>query len=190
MVLNIPNALTGFRILAIPLVVVAFYLPFEWGRPLAGWLFALAGISDLLDGYMARKLGQITPFGAFLDPVADKLIVAVALVILLESDPRLVIAATAAIIIGREITISALREWMAELGARAHVAVSFFGKWKTTLQVIGISMMLYQDDLFSIPMYALGQLFIIIAAGLTLWSMFDYLQAAWPLLRDGTPKGG
>jgi CDP-diacylglycerol--glycerol-3-phosphate 3-phosphatidyltransferase/cardiolipin synthase len=188
MVLNVPNALTGFRILAIPLVAAAFYLPYEWGRPLAGCLFALAGISDLLDGYLARKLGQITQFGAFLDPVADKLIVAVALVILVQSDPRLVVAATAAIIIGREITVSALREWMAELGARAHVAVSFFGKWKTTLQVIGISLMLYQDDLLGIPIYALGQVFIVVAAALTLWSMFDYLQAAWPLLRGGSAK--
>ena len=188
MVFNVPNALTGFRILAIPLVAVVFYLPFEWARPVSGLLFALAGISDLLDGYLARKLGQITPFGAFLDPVADKLIVATALVILVQSDPRLVVATTAAIIIGREITISALREWMAELGARAHVAVSFFGKWKTTLQVIGISMMLYQDDLLGIPIYALGQVFIIVAAGLTLWSMFDYLQAAWPLLRSGRAK--
>ena len=183
MVLNVPNVLTGFRILAIPLVVVVFYLPFEWARPVSGWLFALAGISDLLDGYLARRLGQTTRFGAFLDPVADKLLVAAALVLLVQADPRLVVAAIAAIIIGREITISALREWMAELGARAHVAVSFFGKWKTTLQVIGISMMLYRDDLLGIPIYALGQVFLLVAAGLTLWSMFDYLKAAWPLLR-------
>ncbi len=145
---NLPNALTWFRIIAIPLVVIVFYLPVTWARPAAGLLFGLAGITDWLDGYLARRLGQTSSFGAFLDPVADKLIVATALVLLVQAraadvadykhfdlglgrDPTVVLALVAAVIIGREITVSALREWMSQIGARAHVAVNFFGKWKT-----------------------------------------------------------
>ncbi len=186
MVLNLPNSLTLFRIVAIPLVAFFFYLPVEWARPAAAVLFALAGVTDWLDGYLARRLGQTSPFGAFLDPVADKLMVTTALVILVQSDPELVLTVMAAIIIGREITVSALREWMSELGARAHVAVSFFGKWKTTMQMIGIGLMLYEHRLFSLPTYEIGVALLIAAAGITLWSMFDYLRAAWPLLMGHT----
>ena len=186
MILNLPNSLTLFRIVAIPLVAIFFYLPVEWARPAAGLLFALAGVTDWLDGYLARRLGQTSPFGAFLDPVADKLMVTTALVILVQSDPEVVLTVMAAIIIGREITVSALREWMSELGARAHVAVSFFGKWKTTMQMVGIGCMLYEHRLFDLPTYEIGVALLVAAAGITLWSMFDYLRAAWPLLMGRT----
>jgi CDP-diacylglycerol--glycerol-3-phosphate 3-phosphatidyltransferase len=171
------------RIVAIPLVVMLYYLPFQWSDPAAGLLFAAAGITDSLDGYYARKLGQTSRLGAFLDPVADKLIVAVALVLLVSKDPRIVVVITAAIIIGREIAISALREWMAEIGQRTKVAVSPLGKLKTILQIVGLSMMLYRWDLFGLPMYNLGLLLTAIAAVLTLISMVDYLRAAWPDLK-------
>ncbi|HVY64879.1 MAG TPA: CDP-diacylglycerol--glycerol-3-phosphate 3-phosphatidyltransferase [Gammaproteobacteria bacterium] len=180
---NLPNALTWFRIVAIPLVVIVFYWPAPWARPAAGLLFALAGITDYLDGYLARRLGLTSNFGAFLDPVADKLIVATALVLLVEADPRPVIAIAAAIVIGREITVSALREWMSQIGARAHVAVSWFGKWKTALQIFGISLMLYRDPAFGQPVYAIGEWLLYAAVALTLWSMIDYLRAAGPAMR-------
>src|SRR6476660_4176824 len=144
MVWNLPNTLTWLRIFAIPLVIVLFYLPFQWADPAAGLLFALAGVTDSLDGYFARRMGQTSRLGAFLDPVADKLIVAVALVLLVSKDTRALIVLTAAVIIGREITISALREWMAEIGARRKVAVSQLGKYKTILQITGLSMMLFR----------------------------------------------
>ena len=187
---NLPNALTWFRVVAIPLVVLVFYGPElfgwqeSWARPAAGLLFALAGITDYFDGYLARRLGLTSSFGAFLDPVADKLIVSTALVLLVQADPQIVLALVAAIIIGREITVSALREWMSQIGARAHVAVSIFGKWKTTLQIIGISFMLYREPLFTLPAYRIGEWLVYAAGALTLWSMIDYLRAAWPAMRD------
>jgi CDP-diacylglycerol--glycerol-3-phosphate 3-phosphatidyltransferase len=186
---NLPNALTWFRVIAIPLVVVVFYAPqlFGWSesvaRPVAGLLFGLAGISDFFDGYLARRLGLTSNFGAFLDPVADKLIVSTALVLLVQADPQIVLALVAAIIIGREITVSALREWMSQIGARAHVAVSIFGKWKTTFQIIGISFMLYREPLLGLPSYRIGEWLVYLAAALTLWSMIDYLRAAVPAIR-------
>src|SRR5215469_6107017 len=118
MVWNLPNTLTWLRIFAIPLIVLLFYMPYHWSDPAAGLLFAAAGITDTLDGYLARRLGQTSRLGAFLDPVADKLVVAVALVLLVSKDTRALIVLTAAVVIGREITISALREWMAEIGQR------------------------------------------------------------------------
>ena len=154
-----------------------------WARPAAGLLFGLAGITDYFDGYLARRLGLTSSFGAFLDPVADKLIVSTALVLLVQADPQIMLALVAAIIIGREITVSALREWMSQIGARAHVAVSIFGKWKTTLQIIGISFMLYREPLFTLPTYRIGEWLVYVAAALTLWSMIDYLRAAWPAMR-------
>ena len=186
---NLPNALTWFRVIAIPLVVLVFYGPElfgwqeSWARPAAGLLFGLAGITDYFDGYLARRLGLTSSFGAFLDPVADKLIVSTALVLLVQADPQITLALVAAIIIGREITVSALREWMSQIGARAHVAVSIFGKWKTTLQIIGISFMLYREDLLTLPAYRIGEWLLYVAAALTLWSMIDYLRAAWPAMR-------
>jgi CDP-diacylglycerol--glycerol-3-phosphate 3-phosphatidyltransferase len=190
MKLNLPNALTWFRVLAIPLVVAVFYAPVlfgwpeQWARPAAGLLFALAGITDYFDGYLARRLGQTSSFGAFLDPVADKLIVSTALVLLVQADPQITLALVAAIIIGREITVSALREWMSHIGARAHVAVSIFGKWKTTLQIVGITFMLYREPLLELPIYRIGEWLVYVAAAITLWSMIDYLRAAWPAMRD------
>jgi CDP-diacylglycerol--glycerol-3-phosphate 3-phosphatidyltransferase len=187
---NLPNALTWFRVVAIPLVVLVFYGPElfgwqeSWARPAAGLLFGLAGITDYFDGYLARRLNLTSSFGAFLDPVADKLIVSTALVLLVQADPQITLALVAAIIIGREITVSALREWMSQIGARAHVAVSIFGKWKTTLQIIGISFMLYRERLFGLPTYRIGEWLVYVAAALTLWSMIDYLRAAWPAMRD------
>ena len=183
MALNVPNTLTWTRIAAIPLIVLLFYMPYSWADPAAGLLFAAAGITDSLDGYFARRLGQISRLGAFLDPVADKLIVAVALVLLVSRDPRPLIVLTAAVIIGREITISALREWMAEMGQRRKVAVSLLGKYKTTLQIIGLSLMLYRQDLLGLPIYWLGVVATEIAAALTLVSMIAYLRAAWPELK-------
>jgi CDP-diacylglycerol--glycerol-3-phosphate 3-phosphatidyltransferase len=183
MALNVPNTLTWTRIAAIPLIVLLFYMPYSWADPAAGLLFAAAGITDSLDGYFARRLKQISRLGAFLDPVADKLIVAVALVLLVSKDPRPLIVLTAAVIIGREITISALREWMAEMGQRRKVAVSLLGKYKTTLQIIGLSLMLYRQDLFGLPIYTLGVIATEVAAALTLVSMIAYLRAAWPELK-------
>jgi CDP-diacylglycerol---glycerol-3-phosphate 3-phosphatidyltransferase len=188
--LNLPNALTWFRVVAIPLVVLVFFGPElfswdeSWARPAAGLLFGFAGITDYFDGYLARRLGLTSSFGAFLDPVADKLIVSTALVLLVQADPQITLALVAAIIIGREITVSALREWMSQIGARAHVAVSIFGKWKTTLQIIGISLMLYREQLLGLPIYRIGEWLVYVAAALTLWSMIDYLRAAWPAMRD------
>ncbi|HTE42229.1 MAG TPA: CDP-diacylglycerol--glycerol-3-phosphate 3-phosphatidyltransferase, partial [Steroidobacteraceae bacterium] len=153
----------------------------------------IAAITDSLDGYLARKLGQMTRLGAFLDPVADKLMVATALILLASHDvtplrliwfdPRITVTIAAAVVIGREITISALREWMAEIGARRKVAVSSLGKWKTILQMTGLSMMLFRENLFGLPVYELGLYCLLVAVVLTLWSMVVYLRAAWPDLR-------
>src|ERR1700752_596004 len=153
MLLNLPNTLTWARIAAIPLIVLLFYMPYPWADPAAGLLFAAAGITDSRDGYFPRRLGQISRLGAFLDPVADKLIVAVGLVLLVSRDPHTLLVLTAATITGREIPISALREWMAETGARRKVAVSRLGKYKTVLQIVGLSMMLYQHPIFGLPIY-------------------------------------
>jgi len=183
MPLNWPNTLTWLRICSIPLVALLFYMPYPWADPAAGLLFALAGITDSLDGYLARRLGQTSRLGAFLDPVADKLIVAVALVLLVSRDPRALITLTAAVIIGREITISALREWMAEIGQRRKVAVSQLGKYKTILQIVGLSCMLFRIPLMGLPIYNIGVVLTEVAAAATLYSMVAYLRAAWPELR-------
>ncbi len=174
MIWNLPNTLTWLRIFAIPLVIVLFYLPFKWADPAAGLLFALAGITDSLDGYFARRMGQTSRLGAFLDPVADKLIVAVALVLLVSKDMpivivpglegmdgghatlrsetvRVILVLSAIVIIGREIAISALREWMAEIGQRGKVKVSQLAKYKTILQIVGLSCMLFRWNLCRIP---------------------------------------
>ena len=183
---NLPNTLTWLRILMIPGVVILFYLPFWWAHPAAGVGFALAGITDTLDGYFARKLGLTSRLGAFLDPVADKLIVAAALVLIVSADPRWYIAIMATVIIGREIAVSALREWMAEIGARGRIKVSMLGKYKTIMQITGLSMMLFEHNLLGIPIYKLGLLLTAVAAVLTLWSMILYLRLAWPELRDSS----
>jgi CDP-diacylglycerol---glycerol-3-phosphate 3-phosphatidyltransferase len=186
---NAPNLLTLLRIFLIPVFIAAYYLPFRWAPLLATVLFVLAALTDWLDGYLARRLNQASPFGAFLDPVADKLMVASALV-LLTADPQVhsmvldqrLFAIVVLIIIGREITVSALREWMAELGERARVAVSFLGKFKTIGQMVAIPFLLYREPLFGLPVFRIGELLLYLAAGLTLWSMVIYLRAAWPSL--------
>jgi CDP-diacylglycerol---glycerol-3-phosphate 3-phosphatidyltransferase len=183
---NLPNTLTWLRILMIPGIVILFYLPFWWAHPAAGVGFALAGITDSLDGYYARKLGQTSRLGAFLDPVADKLIVAAALVLIVSRDPQWYLVIAAIVIIGREIAVSALREWMAEIGARGRIKVSVLGKYKTIMQIVGLSLLLFRMDLFAIPIYQLGLVLTGIAAVLTLWSMIQYLGLAWPELRDSS----
>ncbi len=182
--MNIPNILTLSRIVMIPVFVIIFYLPFSWHYLAACVIFILAAITDGLDGYYARKLGQTSALGAFLDPVADKLMIAVVLVLLVEDQPSIWLALPAAIIIGREITISALREWMAELGASSKVAVSGYGKLKTICQMVALGFLIYHNPLFGIPIYTIGMVLLYIASILTLWSMFLYLQAAWPQLKD------
>jgi CDP-diacylglycerol--glycerol-3-phosphate 3-phosphatidyltransferase len=180
---NLPNTLTWLRILMIPAILVLFYLPYWWKDPAACAAFALAGITDSLDGYYARKWGQTSRLGAFLDPVADKLIVAAALVLIVSKDPRWFVAMSAIVIIGREIAISALREWMAEIGARGRIKVSIWGKYKTIMQIVGLSLLLYRRDLFGIPVYKVGLILTGVGVVLTLWSMILYLRLAWPELR-------
>jgi CDP-diacylglycerol--glycerol-3-phosphate 3-phosphatidyltransferase/cardiolipin synthase len=170
----------------IPGVVVLYYLPFWWAHPAAGVGFALAGITDTLDGYFARKLGLTSRLGAFLDPVADKLIVAAALVLIVSGDSRWFVVIMAVVIIGREIAVSALREWMAEIGARGRIKVSRLAKYKTIMQITGLSMMLFHHQLLGIAIYKLGVVLTAIAAVLTLWSMILYLRLAWPELRDSS----
>jgi CDP-diacylglycerol--glycerol-3-phosphate 3-phosphatidyltransferase/cardiolipin synthase len=193
----IANVLTLARIIMIPLVVILFYMPQTWAKAATAWMFIFAALTDSLDGYLARKLGQTSALGAFLDPVADKLMVAVALILLVSYDPPLLelvafdphtlIVLTACVIVGREITISALREWMAEMGARGKVAVSSIGKWKTIFQMTGLSMMLFRADVWFLPAFELGLYLLVAAAALTLWSMVMYLRAAWPdLMRSGS----
>jgi CDP-diacylglycerol--glycerol-3-phosphate 3-phosphatidyltransferase len=191
MIWNLPILLTWLRILAIPMIIVLSVIgkrnPAGVGDEAAGLVFAAAAVTDTLDGYLARRLGQTTSLGAFLDPVADKLIVAVALVLIVSRDARLVMVLAAVVIIGREIAVSALREWMAELGHRTKVAVSVLGKYKTIAQMVGVSMLLYRDDLFGLPIYFLGKWLTVGSAILTLWSMFMYLRAALPYLRERAP---
>jgi CDP-diacylglycerol--glycerol-3-phosphate 3-phosphatidyltransferase/cardiolipin synthase len=183
---NLANILTWIRIAAIPVVAWCFLSSMDFARPIAGIVFGIAAITDMLDGYVARKLGQTSRFGEFLDPVADKLMVATALVLLVYSDPDYEMALIAMIIIGREITVSALREWMAGLGAREIVKVSVAGKVKTALQMFGIAFMVYERDIFGIEIYVVGFILLLAAAGMTLWSMIVYLRAAWPSMQQNT----
>jgi len=183
MPLNIPILLTWLRIVAIPLMITVYFLPASWAEPherdlVATLIFMAAAITDWADGYLARKLDQTSAFGAFLDPVADKLMVAAALIILVQLGRADAIVAT--IIIGREITISALREWMAKIGAAKNVAVSMLGKIKTAAQMLAIPALLYDAQLFGLDLGLLGNWLICIAALLTLWSMGYYLRMAWP----------
>ncbi|MGD9168820.1 MAG: CDP-diacylglycerol--glycerol-3-phosphate 3-phosphatidyltransferase [Candidatus Thiodiazotropha sp.] len=187
---NIPNILTLLRIVLIPVFVLLFYLPVEWARFSCALVFSIAAVTDWFDGYLARRWGQVSPFGAFLDPVADKLMVAVSLLLLVQSEPTPGLAIPAAVIIGREITISALREWMAELGARAMVAVSLIGKFKTAVQMIAILLLIYEAPLWDIPIYTVGFVLLYVAAILTLWSMVIYIRAALPCLLGERPLDG
>ena len=187
MPLNIPNLLTWARILLIPLFVGVFYAPQSWlglmqQNVIATSIFVVAAVTDWFDGWLARRLEQTSAFGAFLDPVADKLMVAAALIVLVQLERA--DAVIAIIIIGREIAISALREWMAKIGAARSIAVSFLGKVKTTAQMIAIPLLLYHDALFGIDMRWLGTLLIQVAAVLTLWSMGYYLKKVWPVISE------
>jgi len=179
---TIPNLLTLLRIILIPVLVLVFYSPLHWSYQISAAIFGLAAVTDWLDGYLARRLQQLSVFGAFLDPVADKLMVAVALVLLVQDNPSPLFAVPAAIIIGREIAISALREWMSEIGERTKVAVSIIGKIKTTIQMIAILLLLYKFPLGPFPAHDVGVILLYVAAILTLWSMLVYLRAAWPIL--------
>ena len=191
MKLTVPTMLTLLRIVLIPVLVLVFYLPYNWTNFAAALIFAFASITDWLDGWIARRYNQYSAFGAFLDPVADKLMVAVALVIIVQSQHTIWMALWAAVIIGREIAVSALREWMAELGQRATVKVASIGKIKTVVQMVALVCLLYAvspdqhaDPWMGRPIFVIGDWLLAAAALLTLWSGLAYLRAAWPVLRE------
>ncbi len=176
--------MTLFRIALIPVLILALYMPYTWANELAVLIFIVASATDWLDGWWARRTGQTSSFGAFLDPVADKLMVSAALVIIVQQQPDVLLALAAAVIICREITVSALREWMAEIGRRGLVSVGMLGKVKTTVQLIAIGFLLYGEMIWKIPIFEIGLVLLVMAAALTLWSMFIYLSAAWPTLKS------
>lgn len=194
MLWNVPNTLTFLRLVLIPLFVLAYYLPYEWANTLAASLFIVAALTDWLDGYLARRLEQHSAFGAFLDPVVDKLMVVAALIMLAADveitqkvlDARL-FTIVVVIIVGREIAVSALREWMAEHGKRSRVAVSFLGKFKTTAQMLAIPFLLWRDPLAGLPVLSIGEILLYIAAALTFSSMLMYLRIAWADLVRAEP---
>lgn len=192
MKLTVPTWLTLLRIVMIPVLVVVFYLPYRWTNFAAATVFALASITDWLDGWIARRYDQGSAFGAFLDPVADKLMVAVALFLIVQGHPTPWMAFWAAVIVGREIAVSALREWMAEIGQRSKVKVAMIGKIKTTAQMVALLCLLYsvtpgqakpEEIWMGVPLFHIGDWMLAVAAILTLWSGFQYLHAAWPSLR-------
>jgi len=173
----------------IPVMVLFYYLPFDGHLLAAAVVLAVASLTDWLDGYLARRLKQTTPFGAFLDPVADKLIVAVALVLLAESHASALLTVPALVIVGREFVVSALREWMAEMGRKASVAVSNMGKAKTFVQMVALIFLLANEPTLDKPIVILGYVLLYAAAILTIWSMFIYLRIAWPLLSSAMKSG-
>ena len=183
--MNLPNIITLARILLVPVFVVIYLWPGDDTYLIAATLFALAAATDWLDGYLARRLNQTTPFGAFLDPVADKLIVVSALTVLLAQHSTVWLTLPGLIIIGREIMISALREWMAEMNTSVTVAVSYLGKIKTSLQMIAIAVLLALPPNSDSGLIFAGYTLLYVAALMTLWSMSVYLQAAWPTLKQG-----
>lgn len=176
---RIPTWLTLLRIALLPIIIIIFYIEAQWARPVCSLLFGLAAVTDWLDGYLARRWQTESRFGAFLDPVADKLLVAAVLILIVEFDHTPWLTIPAIIIIGREITISALREWMAEMGERNKVAVGWIGKVKTTLQMAALGLLLWLHDLFGVPVYTLGIACLYVATVLTIWSMILYLRAAF-----------
>jgi len=180
--MNIPISLTFIRIAAIPLVILLYLMPFHWAHVAAAFIFLLAALTDWLDGYLARSLSQTTEFGAFLDPVADKLLISISLVFILSKHPVIGLSIPIAIIIGREIAISALREWMAELGKRAGVKVSYIGKTKTVLQMVAIFLLLWYTSVAPVILKWAGPALLWVAAVLTVWSMIIYIKVAWPNL--------
>lgn len=183
--INLPNVITSLRIILIPVLICVFYTSFEWRFVAAAAIFALASFTDWMDGFLARKLGQMTSFGAFLDPVADKLIVATALVLLVELHGNLWFSVPALVIISREIVVSALREWMAQLNDKKGLAVSFVGKIKTGFQMTSIVVLLASGVDMGGWLSLAGYVLLYGAALLTLWSMYLYIRLAWPLLSLG-----
>lgn len=187
--LSLPNLLTSLRIFLIPVLVLCFYLlPLDLRYLASAFIFSIASLTDWLDGYLARRMGQMTPFGAFLDPVADKLLVAVALILLVEAHASALLAIPALVIVGREIVVSALREWMSTHSDRSGVRVSMVAKVKTGFQMTAIIVLLAQGPDLTAPLVIMGYLLLYIAAGLTLWSMWQYLLIAWPDLSSGMQK--
>ena len=182
MKVTLPTAITLFRIALIPLFVLVFYLPFSWANVVATVIFAIASFSDWVDGYLARSMQLESSFGAFLDPVADKLMVVVVIVLLVEANPSIYVALPSIIIVAREISISALREWMAQLGASTTVKVSFIGKTKTVAQMLALGFMIFSEPLMGFPIFQIGLGIYYLAALLTLASMVIYLRAAWPVI--------
>ncbi len=181
--MNIPNAITSFRIILIPVFIAAFYLPHDWASALATFIFWLAAITDWFDGYLARKLNQQSSLGAFIDPLADKLMVISALLIILTKHPdNNWLLFSAIIIISREIFISSLREWMSGMGKSKVVAVSFFGKAKTVAQMFALLFLIYEHDIFGLPTYTFGLGLLVWSAILTIVSMFVYVKSAWRTL--------
>lgn len=182
--MTFPTVLTLLRIALVPVLVLFFYWPSTWSNLACVVTFVLAAVTDWADGYIARKTGQMSRFGEFLDPVADKIMVSTALVLLVQRQEtyQAIFAVAAAVIVGREITISALREWMSEIGERALVSVSWVGKVKTGFQMTAIGFLLYNTNIGWIPVALIGELLLYTAAALTLWSMWTYLQAAWPAI--------
>lgn len=176
---SLPNLLTMVRMFLIPIFIIIFYLPFSWAHGVTAGIFAFASFTDWLDGYLARKWGQTSPFGAFLDPVADKLAVSTALLLLVGEKDLNYITLPAIIIVGREIVISALREWMAEIGKRASMTVSFVGKFKTTIQMIALVLLIAFHPETTL-LGDVGFVLLYLAAILTIWSMVAYLKIAWP----------
>src|SRR5690349_5446927 len=181
--LTLPTILTLFRIALLPVMIIVFYAPFRGANIAASAVFVAAALTDWLDGWVARRYGMTSAFGAFLDPVADKLMVATTLFLLVQDNPTVPIAIMAAIIVGREITISALREWMAEIGQRARVKVAGIGKIKTIAQLVALVVLLYQKDLDGYRLFHVGEVLLGLAALLTIWSGIVYVRAAWPVLR-------
>ena len=184
--LTLPTAITLFRIALIPLFVVVFYLPFSWTNVAAAAIFFVASVSDWVDGYLARSMQLESPFGAFLDPVADKLMVVVIIVLLVQANPSIYVALPSVIIVAREISISALREWMAQIGSSATVKVSFIGKTKTVAQMFALGFMIFSDHFMGLPIFEIGLVIYYVAAILTIFSMVIYLRAAWPVITDNS----
>jgi CDP-diacylglycerol--glycerol-3-phosphate 3-phosphatidyltransferase len=180
--LTLPTAITLFRIALIPLFMVVFYLPFGWANVVATSIFFVACVSDWVDGYLARSMQQESSFGAFLDPVADKLMVVVIIVLLVEANPSIYVALPSVIIVAREISVSALREWMAQIGSSATVKVSFIGKTKTMAQMWALGFMIFSEPLVGLPIFNIGLVIYYLAAILTIVSMVIYLRAAWPVI--------
>lgn len=188
--MNLPNILTVSRILLIPVFVLIYLIPGQNTYLIAALLFGLAAFTDWLDGYLARRLNQTTPFGAFLDPVADKLIVVAALTILIGHHANLLLTLPGLIIIGREIVISALREWMAEMNRRGVIKVTWFARVKTTFQMVAIVVLIANPPLLDRPWVMAGYALLYLAAAMTLISMVLYIRAAWPTLRQGLSQQG